>query len=55
MQQLMEGHPRVREWMARVARVTAPHYDAASALLRRAAKRFKEDRDAKLAHGASKL
>ena len=44
MQQLMEPHSKVKDWMARVRQDTAPHYEAVSAVLGKAAKRFKEDR-----------
>ena len=45
MQELLEPHPAVRHWMARVALTTEPHYDVVSELLRKAAKRFRGDKE----------
>ncbi len=55
MQELLEPHPQVSSWMKRVAARTAPHYDDVSMILRKAARRFKEDRDKQASQSASKL
>ena len=55
MQELLEPHPSVGAWMKRVAERTAPHYDEVTALMRKAAKRFKEDRDKQAAQASSKM
>ena len=54
-QELLEPHREVRTWMKRVAERTAPHYEEVTALMRTAAKRFKEDRDKQVAQTSSKL
>ena len=48
MQELLVPHPDATTWMKRVSERTAPHYEEVSVLLRKAAKRFKQDRDKQL-------
>ena len=55
MQELLEPHPQVSTWMKRVAERTAPHYNDVTAIMRKAAKRFKEDRDKQVSQSSSKL
>ena len=55
LQELLEPYPQVSEWMKRVAARTAPHYDDVTAIMRKAAARFKEDRDEQVAQSSSKL
>ena len=53
MQELLQPYPDIAAWMKRVSERTAPHYGEVSALLRKAAKRFKQDRDKQLAENST--